>query len=88
MQQTIKTKYLGATNHRGARIKATTSSGISKTYSYKYEINETPNHALAVKNLSAHLNWDGQMYGGSLDDSGDSYIWVFKDEPLFPIFGK
>ena len=75
--QTITTKYLGATNHNGSRIKATTSSGISKTVSYKCELNQLPNHARAVKKLNDKLGWTGCMVSGSPDDTGDNYIWVF-----------
>jgi hypothetical protein len=77
--QTITTKYLGATNHRGSRIKATTSSGISKTVSYDDELNAIPNHKRAVHKLNEQLNWSGEMVQGSPNDSGDSYIWVFID---------
>ena len=75
--KTIITKYLGATNHRGSRIKATTSSGISKTVSYDYELNAIPNHKRAVHKLNEQLNWSGEMVQGSPNDTGDSYIWVF-----------
>jgi hypothetical protein len=75
--KTIITKYLGATNHRGSRIKATTSSGISKTVSYDDELNAIPNHKRAVHKLNEQLNWSGEMVQGSPNDTGDSYIWVF-----------
>ena len=75
--KTIITKYLGATNHRGSRIKATTSSGISKTISYDDELNAIPNHKRAIHKLNEQLNWSGEMVQGSPNDSGSSYIWVF-----------
>ena len=77
--QTITTKYLGSTTHRGSRIKATTSSGISRTVSYKHELNQLPNHARAVHKLNEQLNWSGEMVSGSPDDTGDNYIWVFRN---------
>ena len=77
--QTITTKYLGSTTHRGSRIKATTSSGISKTVSYKHELNQLPNHERAVHKLNEKLNWSGEMVSGSPDDTGDNYIWVFRN---------
>ena len=77
--QTITTKYLGATNHNGSRIKATTSSGISKTVSYKHELNQLPNHERAVHELNKKLGWTGEMVSGSPDDTGDNYIWLFID---------
>jgi len=75
--QTITTKYLGATNYRGSRIKATTSSGISNTVSWDYEKSTIKNHERAIHELNLKLSWDGELVGGSPDDSGDSYIWVF-----------
>lgn len=77
--KTITTKYLGATNYRGSRIKATTSSGISKIVSYDYALNSTPNHENAVHELNKKLGWSGEMIQGSPNDSGDSFIWVFID---------
>jgi len=75
--KTIITKYLSPTTHRGSRIKATTSSGISKTVSYDYELNAIPNHKRAVHKLNEQLNWSGEMVQGSPNDYGDLYIWVF-----------
>tara|TARA_R110002051_G_scaffold316575_1_gene396390 strand:- start:63 stop:359 length:297 start_codon:yes stop_codon:yes gene_type:complete len=77
--QTITTKYLGSTNYRGSRIKATTSSGISKTVSYKHELNQLPNHERAVHELNNKLGWTGEMVSGSPNDTGDNYIFVFID---------
>ena len=75
--QTITTKYLGATNHKGTRIKATTSSGVSKTISYNYEKSSIKNHEWAIHELNLKLAWNGELVGGSPNKSGDSYIWVF-----------
>ena len=75
--QTITTKYLGPTNHRGSRIKATTSSGISNTISWDYAKGTIQNHERAIHELNLKLSWDGELVGGSPDDKGDSYIWTF-----------
>ena len=75
--QTITTKYLGATNYRGSRIKATTSSGISKTISWSYAESTLQNHKNAVHELNKQLGWTGTMLEGSPTDSGYKSIWIF-----------
>lgn len=63
--QTISTKYLPATNTRGSRIKAMTTSGISKTVGYKYELNTDQNHIEAAKALFNELDWKGEIAVGA-----------------------
>jgi hypothetical protein len=75
--QTITTKYLGATNTLGARIKATTSSGISKTISYPYELSGSECHIKALRELNKQLDWSGDMTYSSTDTG---YIFAFVDE--------
>lgn len=75
--QTITTKYLSPTTHRGARIKATTSSGISKTISYPYELSGAECHIKALRELNKKLNWDGDMTYSSTERG---YIFSFVDE--------
>ena len=77
--QTITTKYLGATNYRGARIKASTTGGVNKTVSYNDEKSGIKNHEWAIHELNLKLAWSGELVAGSPDKSGDSYIWVFVD---------
>lgn len=74
--QTITTKYLSPTTHRGARIKATTSSGISKTISYPYELSAVECHIKALRELNKQLKWDGDMTYSSTDTG---YIFSFVD---------
>jgi len=80
--QSITTKYLCATNSRGERVKATTSSGISNTISWDYSISENiDNHINAVHYLNKKLNWDGEMaYGGF--NNNDGYTFVFIRETI------
>jgi len=58
---TITTKFLGPTNHRGARIKVTTSFGTTRTYSYDYASSDP--HVGAVQrwideyNATAEMEW-------------------------------
>ena len=74
--QTITTKYLSPTNTLGARIKATTSSGISKTISYPYELSGAECHIKALRELNKQLNWTGDMTYSSTERG---YIFSFVD---------
>jgi len=74
--QMIKTKYLSPTTHKGARIKATTSMGKSKTISYPYELSGSDCHAQAVKELAQDLEWHGDMIF-DCDDKG--CVFMFND---------
>jgi hypothetical protein len=71
--QTISTKYLGPTNCKGARIKATSSSGNSKTMSYEHALNNRDNHIAACKALADHWGWDGEWVGG---EAAKGYVFI------------
>ena len=73
--QTITTKYLGWTKTKCERVKATTSSGISKTISWDYKLNSDQNHIEAVKQLNKRLNWGGEMAYGP-HGKGDGFTFV------------
>lgn len=64
----IQTKYLGATNTKGSRIKAFTSNGHSATIHYTYMGTELQEHFRAVRALVKrnNLDWDisKMNYGG------------------------
>ena len=77
MRQAISTKYLGATNYRGSRIKATSASGHSLTVDYDDALNGEENHARAARALTVKLNWTGKYYGGA---TKDGYCFVYADE--------
>lgn len=68
--QYIKTKYLGPTNHRGSRIKATASyAKISATVDLDNNLGIFENHQAAAKALLAKLDWPVERYyGGEADD--------------------
>lgn len=74
--QTISTKYYGPTNTKGSRIKATTSSGITKWFSYDYGLEGKENHIEAARALKDALYWTGDMIGG---DTKDGLVFVFSD---------
>lgn len=78
MPQAIITKYLGPTDTKGARIKATCYSG-SIAIDYPYHLDTDRAHRAAAKALCKKLDWTGTLIGGSLpDESG--YAFVFADE--------
>lgn len=74
--QAIVTKYLGPTNTRGARIKATADAG-SVTVGYDHSAHNA--HDVAVVALREKLGWAGEygdMIRGSLPGNG-GYVYVF-----------
>lgn len=82
--QAIQTKYLGPTNNRGSRVKATAAAG-SVTVSWDYALNQCDNHRAAAKALCDKLRWTaneqigirGALESGQLADG--SYVHVFAD---------
>ena len=77
--QAIQTKYLGPTNSRGARVKATCAAG-TVTVPYPYELSGQAVHRAAAQALCAKLGWTDAngyepMLGGCLADG--SYVFVF-----------
>lgn len=63
----IRTKYLGPSNVKGSRIKATDEDGNSKTIPYDHATaGVEARHAKAAKALVDKLGWGGQWVGGHL----------------------
>lgn len=82
--QTIETKYLGATNYRGSRIKATQSAMFGNdfkpqtaTVDYSHALNLDQNHQEAARKLKLKLGWQGEMYGGT---TSRGMAWVFVND--------
>lgn len=79
IMQAIHTKYIGASNTRGSRIKAYTNSGFSATISYPHELSYELAHFEAVKELvkKHKLEWqlDDMRFGDSADGKG--YVFCF-----------
>jgi hypothetical protein len=71
----IKTKHISATNHKGARIKAS-ANGFSATISYPHAESYEKAHFEAVKALIAKnsLEWDISNMGYGSDENGDYYF--------------
>lgn len=75
MRQSISTKYLGATNYRGSRVKARSSSGLSLTVSWDDALGSDENHTAAARALAAKLGWSGRwVAGGASDGRGNVYV--------------
>lgn len=70
--QAIVTKYLGATNTKGSRIKATASAG-SVTVGYDHALNSSENHDAACKALADKMEWSGVWVGGGTETG---YVYV------------
>lgn len=78
----IKTKYIGPTNTRGARIKAS-ANGFTVTVSYRYDLSHEKRHFEAVKALVAkhELEWDISSMGYGSDENGDCFF-TFKQSVM------
>lgn len=75
-RQAISTKYLGPTNTRGSRIKASSGSGVSVTVPYDHGLDSFANHQAAAEALCKKLKWTGTLVGGG---TVGGYCFVFKD---------
>jgi hypothetical protein len=71
MTTAIVTKFIGASNHRPSRIKATTLGWIAEgqkrpsvTISYPHELNTHAAHLSAAKALINKLGWAGAWHAG------------------------
>lgn len=58
MAQAIETRYLGPTNSRGARVKASCEAG-SVTVPWDHALDSIANHDAAARALIFKLGWDG-----------------------------
>lgn len=77
MAQSINTKYFGATDRRGARIKATSSSGWSRTVGYDDNLSTDGNHNAAAVALCKRLDWTGRLaVGGGRKGDGNVYVFI------------
>jgi hypothetical protein len=82
MRQAIVTKFLGPTDHRGSRIKATAEAG-SITVSWDHGLGVEENHLKAATALAWRFGWldDGsKLHGGTLP-SNDGYAFVMVAPP-------
>lgn len=76
--QAIKTKYLGATNSLGSRVKATAAAGSVTVY-WDHSLDVDQNHDEAAKALMVKYGWTGSLVsGGDPDGKGNVYVFVGK----------
>jgi hypothetical protein len=76
----VTTKYLGPTNFRGGRIKASAKSGrdLSVTIPYPHELSQSAAHAAAALALCAKMNWNpDKLHAGA---TPDGYVFVMGAE--------
>ena len=72
--QAIITKYIGPTNIRGSRIKATADAG-SITLSYDDALNSQANHNRAARALVVKFGWVGNWRCGRMpNNKGNCYV--------------
>lgn len=77
--QAIATKYLGPTNHRGSRVKATAWAG-SITVSWDHRLNSESNHRAAAEALAKKFGWVGTFVGGGRPEcNGNIYVNIDAD---------
>ena len=81
--QTIVTKYLGPTNFRGSRIKATISwdseNKFSKTISYSHKFDATENHFKAAEKLMKEHFENCEIFAHGYDHDRDYFLLKFHD---------
>ena len=76
--QSIETRYLGPTNHRGARIKANSYAG-SVTVPYDYGVTTDLAHTNAAFALIEKLGWSDDVrlfMGGNAKGDGYNFVMV------------
>jgi hypothetical protein len=72
--QAIETKYLGATNTKGGRIKAMAWAG-SVTVPYAHELTSADAHRVAADALIAKMGWTGTFaQGGNVKGTGYYFV--------------
>lgn len=76
-RQAITTKFLGPTDYKGSRVKATCEAG-SVTLSWDHALNSDGNHEAACRALMAKLGWDGERAGGWLGGGKCVFVEVVR----------
>ena len=74
----IRTTYLGPTDTKPSRIKASTGEQ-SIIVSYSHELTSDGEHGRAARMLADKYAWKGDLIGGGFPDG--SMVWVFADSP-------
>jgi hypothetical protein len=86
MYQAILTKFLGPTNTRGSRVRASAEAG-SVTIECDDRIGMEKNHIAAARALALKYGWAAKYYGGGMPQtSGHAYAFVCSDRADLPSF--
>ncbi len=72
--QAIETKYLGPTDTKGSRVKASTESGQSRIIPWDDARDSETNHRIGAIALCHKMQWSGHLVGGAVKRG---YVWVF-----------
>lgn len=78
MRQAITTKYIGPTNTRGSRVKATSASGDTLTLAWDDAVGGDANHRYAAGELATKLQWAGTWHCGATE-AGYCFVCVDGD---------
>lgn len=76
--QAIITKWIGPSNVRGSRVKASCDAG-SVTLSWDHSLNIEHNHHTAALKLCAKLGWTGKLASGGMPKAGYCYAFVTRN---------
>ena len=71
--QSIETRHVGPTNHRGSRVIATTPGGHRHVHHWDYSLGIEGNHYEAAKALQVTLDWPEIKAGGS---TKAGFVWL------------
>jgi hypothetical protein len=80
MRQAIETKFLGPTNFRGSRVKASCQVG-SITIGWDDALDPSDNHRAAARALVEKFGWTGEHFPsdwcGGVKADGTGYVFVY-----------
>jgi hypothetical protein len=84
--QAITVKYIGPSNTKPSRLKATAANGLSVTVSYDNGEDTADYMAYnrAARALKAKLGWTGEMVAGATEKGG-TMVYVFVSEDHYRI---
>lgn len=81
MRQAILTRFLGPTDRRASRVKASAEAG-SRTIAWDHRLGIEENHARAAEMLALKLGWSGTWHGGGMPGSGYCFVQMPLDAEL------
>lgn len=76
MAKVIRTKYLGWTNRRPNRIKASAEGVKPLIVNYDDDMDPECNHREVAKALAVRQGWTGEYVGGTLTNGENVYVKI------------